>query len=89
MNLCNVNFFRHLLNTTVPSQGDESVFKQDGTKRKVTLKIINLRPTLDQEMKWEEVSKKKFPLQSLKRFTFRVKLSDSIFFLLGLSPIVN
>ena len=26
-----------------------------------------------------------FPCQSLKRFAFRVKLSDSIFFLLGLS----
>ena len=25
----------------------------------------------------------------IKRFTFRVKSSDSIFFLLGLSPIVN
>ena len=30
-----------------------------------------------------------FPRQSLKRFTFRVKLSDSMFFLLGLSPNVN
>ena len=30
-----------------------------------------------------------FPLQSLERFTFLVKLSDSIFFLLGLSPIVK
>ena len=30
-----------------------------------------------------------FPRQSLKRFTFRVKSSDSTFFLLGLSPIVN
>jgi len=30
-----------------------------------------------------------FPRQSLKRFTFRVKLSDSICFLLGLSPIVK
>ena len=30
-----------------------------------------------------------FPRQSLKRFTFRVKLSDSIFFLLGLSPIIK
>ena len=30
-----------------------------------------------------------FPRQSLKRFTFRVKLSDSIFFLFGLSPIVK
>ena len=30
-----------------------------------------------------------FPSQSLKKFTFRVKLSDSIFFLLGLSPIVK
>ena len=88
MNLFNVNCFRHLLNTTVPSQGDESVFKQDGTKRKVTLKIINPRPTLDQEMKWEEVSKKIIPFQSLKRFTFRVKLSDSIFFLFGLSTVI-
>ena len=30
-----------------------------------------------------------FPRQSLQIFTFRVKLSDSIFFLLGLSPIVK
>ena len=30
-----------------------------------------------------------FPRQSLKILTFRVKLSDSIFFLLGLSPIVK
>ena len=30
-----------------------------------------------------------FPRQSLKIFTFRVKLSDSIFFSLGLSPIVK
>ena len=30
-----------------------------------------------------------FPCRSLKRFTFRVILSDSIFFLLGQSPIVN
>ena len=30
-----------------------------------------------------------FPRQSLERFTSRVKSSDSIFFLLGLSPIVN
>jgi hypothetical protein len=30
-----------------------------------------------------------FLRQSLKRFGFRVKLSDSIFFLLGLSPIVK
>ena len=29
------------------------------------------------------------PRQSLKRFAFRVKLSNSIFFLLGLSPIVK
>ena len=33
--------------------------------------------------------KKRFPRQSLKMFTFRVKLSYSIFFLLGLSPIVK
>ena len=35
--------------------------------------------------------KNKFPRQSLKIFTFRFKLilSDSIFFLLGLSPIVK
>ena len=32
--------------------------------------------------------KRNFPRQSLKRFTFRVKSSDSIFFL-GFSPIVN
>ena len=32
---------------------------------------------------------KYFPRQSLKIFTFRVKLSDSIFFLLGHSPIVK
>jgi hypothetical protein len=30
-----------------------------------------------------------FPRQSLKIFTFCVKLSDSIFFMLGLSPIVK
>ena len=30
-----------------------------------------------------------FPRQSLKRFSFRVKSGGSIFFLLGLSPIVN
>ena len=30
-----------------------------------------------------------FPRQSLKRFAFCFKLSDSIFFLLGLSPIVK
>ena len=30
-----------------------------------------------------------FQRQSLKKFAFRVKSSDSIFFLLGLSPIVN
>ena len=30
-----------------------------------------------------------FPRQSLKIFTFRFKLSDSIFFLLGHSPIVK
>ena len=35
------------------------------------------------------VSSKIFPSQSLQRFTFRVKLSDSIFFLLGLSHIVK
>ena len=31
----------------------------------------------------------RFLRQSLKKNTFRVKLSDSIFFLLGLSPIVK
>ena len=36
-----------------------------------------------------KVNKIIFPRQSLKRFTFRVKISDSIFFLLGLSPIVK
>ena len=30
-----------------------------------------------------------FPRQSLKIFTFRVKFSDSIFFMLGQSPIVK
>ena len=30
-----------------------------------------------------------FPRQSHKRFTFHVKLSDSILFLLGLSPILK
>ena len=30
-----------------------------------------------------------FPRQSLKIFTFRVKSSDTIFLLLGLSPVVN
>ena len=32
--------------------------------------------------------KRVFPHQSPKRFTFHVKLSDSIFLLLGFSPIV-
>ena len=36
--------------------------------------------------KWNE---NYFPGQSLKIFTLRVKLSNSIFFLLGLSPIVK
>ena len=30
-----------------------------------------------------------FPRQSLKRCTVRVKSSDSIFFLLGITPIIN
>ena len=30
-----------------------------------------------------------FPRQSLKRYTFCVESTDSIFFLLGLTPIVN
>ena len=41
----------------------------------------------DRENKKLKQQKKIIPRQSLKRFTFRVKLSDSIFFLLGLSPI--
>ena len=36
-----------------------------------------------------EKDKNIFPRQSLIIFTFRVKLSDSIFFLLGHSPIVK
>ena len=35
---------------------------------------------------WKEID---FPRQSLKIFTFLVKLSDSIFFLLSHSPIVK
>ena len=35
------------------------------------------------------IPKKAFPCESLKIFTFRVKLSDSIFFLLGRCPIVK
>ena len=38
---------------------------------------------------FSKMATKKIPRQSLKRFTFRVKLSDSIFFFLGLSPIEN
>ena len=34
-----------------------------------------------------KILKNIFPRQSLKRFTFHVKSNDSIFFLLGLSPI--
>jgi hypothetical protein len=41
----------------------------------------------DRENKKLKQQKKIIPHQSLKIFTFRVKLSDSIFFLLGLSPI--
>ena len=37
----------------------------------------------------DRITKKTFPRQSLKIFTFRVKFSDSIFFLLGYSPIVK
>ena len=33
--------------------------------------------------------KDNFTRQCIKMFTFRVKLSDSIFFMLGLSPIVK
>ena len=36
-----------------------------------------------------DFSENNFPCQSLKRFAFRVKLSDLIYFLLGLSPIVK
>ena len=36
-----------------------------------------------------DVKTKFFPRQSLKLFTFRVKLSDLIFFLLSHSPIVK
>ena len=35
------------------------------------------------------MKKKTFPRQSLKIFTSRFKLSDLVFFLLGLSPIVK
>ena len=35
------------------------------------------------------IQKKTFPRQNLKRNTFCVESSDAIFFLLGLSPIVN
>ena len=38
---------------------------------------------------WESLLGKHFPRQSLKRFTFRVKSSDLILFLLGVSHIVN
>ena len=44
--------------------------------KKICLKIVSLN----------EIH---FPHQSLKIFTFRVKLSDLIFFLLGHSPIVK
>ena len=37
----------------------------------------------------EEEKKGNIPRQSLEKFTFCIKSSDSIFFLLGLSPIVN
>ena len=38
---------------------------------------------------WSKKNKTFFPRQSLKVFTFRIKLSDSIFFLLGHSPIAK
>ena len=37
----------------------------------------------------KDIFRGNFNTLSLKRFIFRVKLSDSIFFLLGLSPIVK
>ena len=47
------------------------------------------QPTKGIDLQGFKLVKKHFPCQSLKRFTFCVKLSDSIFFLLGLSHIVN
>ena len=50
---------RHLLNATVPSYGSQPVFKPDGTTRHTTLRIVNLRPSLEYKMKWEEVGSNK------------------------------
>ena len=49
--------------------------------------LVQKKASLKHQVKIRE--KNIFPRQSLKRFTFRVKLSGSIFFLLGLSPIVK
>ena len=48
--------------------------------------LINIKITLDYILNLLTIY---FPRQSLKIFNFRVKLSDSIFFLLGHSPIVK
>ena len=69
-------YCRHLLNTTVPSLGPEPVFKPDGTQRRTTLKIVNLRPTTDHIIQWEEVIIKALNCspQTLEIVTFYSKI---------------
>ena len=46
--------------------------------------------TFEMYKRWDQfIIRPKFLLPSLKIFTFRVKSSDLIFFLLGFSPLVN
>ena len=55
---------------------------------KSNLSIFSVGLTYNSDVLYVNI-RNHFPLQSLKIFTFCVKLSDSIFFLLSLSPIVN
>ena len=57
----------------------------------IVLMLLNhyFRTNISKELNLENDYLISFPRQSLKKFTFRVKSSDSIFFLLGLSPIIN
>jgi len=45
-------FFKHLLNVTLHG---ERVFQPDGTVKRANLKVVNLRPTVDSGVHWEEV----------------------------------
>ena len=66
------------------------VFKLYSWSPRADLVVMNYLDRLGgKEYKGNNAWTKKKSRQSLKRFTFCVKSSDSIFFLLGLSPIVN